>query len=261
MRSLLLFVIVLIVGLSAQTPAAARTVAFVRLVHAVPNAPAITLFANGTQQGDALSFAGVGAYRSIPAGSYHFQLLPAGGETGAPPPIEVKLAAGAYYTVAAVGIAPYIEPVAFVDEYRAPVQGKAGVRVYHLSPNAPAIDLLQNGDRIVYNLPFPEASQIVDASADRIQRNMQILPATVSKPVLVTFDSALLRADMVNDVFILNELAKIEVMVVPNAMLVPMPAELPRTGNDGGLDALIVLALLLTACGVIVRRRGREPYA
>ncbi|MDW8215819.1 MAG: hypothetical protein RMJ55_19895, partial [Roseiflexaceae bacterium] len=125
---------------------------------------------------------------------------------------------------------------------------------YHLSPDAPAIDLLQNGDRIVYNLPFPEASQVVDASADRNQRDLQILPATVSKPVLVTFDSASLRADMVNDVFILNELAKIEVRVVPNAMLVAVPAELPRTGNTGEPFVWIVLALLMITCGVAVRQ-------
>lgn len=255
-RSLpLLFLIVLVAGLSAPAPAGARAIAFVRLVHAVPNAPAMTLYANGTPQGDALKFAEVGAYRSLPAGSYRFQLALAGGKTGAPPQTEVTIAAGAYHTIAAVGIAPYIEPVALVDAYRAPAQGNAGVRVYHLSPDAPAIDLLQNGDRIVYNLPFPAASQVVDASADRNQRDLHILPSTVSKPVLVTFDSASLRADMVNDVFILNELANIEVRVVPNTMLVAVPAELPRTGTAGEPFAWIVLALLLLACGVAVRRR------
>ena len=72
---------------------------------------------------------------------------------------ELTLAAGTDYTVAAQGLLADIAPLPLLDDNSAPDAGQVRVRVVHLSPDAPPVDVaLTGGPVLVPNLAFGEAS-------------------------------------------------------------------------------------------------------
>jgi hypothetical protein len=241
-------------------PAAlAQGLAAVRLIHALPDAPGIALYANGKPLMDQREFGGASDYITLKPGKYQFQIALAGADVSAAPALEATVAAGTFYTVAATGQLPNIKPALFLDDLSAPATGQAALRVYHLSPDAPAIDLtIKDGARLVYNLPFPQASDYLTVGAGHY--HLQILPATVEGPVLVDLPSANLEADKINELFMFGALIAIQPKVISTPpQTLAKPAELPRTGGDTLPLALIAgLAWVLLACGVALRRPAQR---
>jgi len=132
------------------------TPAEVRVVHAVPDAPAVDVFVNdptaaGAPAIAALDYAqiapGPDVYADLPGGTTNV-LVTAAGNTGviAIPATDLELSAGQQYTVyatgtlAATGASGGIEPYITVDDDR-PVATEAKVRILHLSPSAGPVDI------------------------------------------------------------------------------------------------------------------------
>ncbi len=133
-----------------------NTPAEVRVVHAVPDAPAVDVFVNdptaaGAPAIAALDYAqvapGADVYAELPGGTTNV-LVTAAGNAGviAIPATDLELAPGQQYTVyatgtlAATGASGGIEPYITLDDDR-PVATEAQVRVLHLSPSAGAVDI------------------------------------------------------------------------------------------------------------------------
>lgn len=122
-----------------SSAAAAFADAQVRVVHASPDAPNVDVFVNGGLAFGDLPFTGVTPYASLPAGSYNFQVTPA----GLPAPVVINadatLTDDTSYTIAAVNQLADIAPLILVDNNN--INTNARVRFVHLSPNAPAVDI------------------------------------------------------------------------------------------------------------------------
>jgi len=132
------------------------TPAEVRVVHAVPDAPAVDIFVNdptaaGAPAIAALDYAqaapGTDVYAELPGGTTNV-LVTAAGNAGviAIPATDLELSAGQQYTVyatgtlAATGSSGGIEPYITMDDDR-PVATEAKVRILHLSPSAGPVDI------------------------------------------------------------------------------------------------------------------------
>ena len=87
----------------SSTSAASRDEALVRVVHAIPYAPALDVFAGDLVLFDAVNFKSVTSYRALDGKRYSFALRPAGMTNAKPMASNTEgLQDGSYYTVFAL---------------------------------------------------------------------------------------------------------------------------------------------------------------
>jgi len=74
----------------------------------------------------------------------------------------VPLTANAYYSVFAIDSVSKIKPAVVSDNLTAPATGKAHVRFFHFSPNAPAVDVaVADGPVVFSNRTFNDQATTV----------------------------------------------------------------------------------------------------
>ncbi|MGG2087750.1 DUF4397 domain-containing protein [Priestia aryabhattai] len=154
-----LFVIVAVIAflalsrmlvLAAETPPAAdeRTAqnAEVRIVHASPDAPAVDIFVDDKALVEGAKFKDVSNPLPLSAGSHKVEVYEAKTKGTKDSIIEATLVVdgGKSYTVAAVNKAENLELQAFTNNKQG-MDGKASLRVAHLSPDAPAVNVGPKG--------------------------------------------------------------------------------------------------------------------
>ena len=147
-------------GLAAvlAVPVVAQDEAFVRVVHASPDAPNVDVWVDGETVLTDVPFTAVSDYLTLTAGTYNVQVT----ATGSTDPVidaDLTLEAGTSYTVAATGMLADITATVLIDD-RTPATGDAKLRVFHASPSAPAaVDVaVTDGPVLVEALAYPEAS-------------------------------------------------------------------------------------------------------
>jgi hypothetical protein len=149
----------------------------IRLVHASPDAPAVdvTLASNGDALYDGVSY-GESGYVEVPAGDYTLQVR---GDTGSndgdvAASFDVSLSGGQVYTAFAAGyLTPDDDPAdtgfdLFVTQDTAGEMmesGMASVRVAHMSPNAPNVDVYVDESVVLEDVPFGAVSSYLDLAA------------------------------------------------------------------------------------------------
>ncbi len=147
--------------LTAAIPVSAADNAMVRVLHASPDAPSVDVFVDDGKV-DALSGASFGDltdYVKVPGGTYSIKVCATADNDVCPiGPIDLTFDAGTKYTIAASDLLASIKADVFTDGNA--VQGKAKVRVVHLSADTPAVDVLtQDGaTKVVENLSYPDAT-------------------------------------------------------------------------------------------------------
>ncbi|MCY9026833.1 DUF4397 domain-containing protein [Priestia megaterium] len=154
-----LFVMVAVIGFlalsrmlvfAAETPPAAdeRTAqnAEVRIVHASPDAPAVDIFVDDKALVEGAKFKDVSNSLPLAAGSHKVEVYEAKTKGTKDSIIEATLVVdgGKSYTVAAVNKAENLELQAFTNNKQG-TDGKASLRVAHLSPDAPAVNVGPKG--------------------------------------------------------------------------------------------------------------------
>ncbi len=146
-------------------PVAAQNEAFVRVVHASPDAPNVDVWVDGETVLTDVPFTAVSDYLTLPAGTYNVQVT----ATGSTDPVidaDLTLEAGTSYTVAATGLLADITATVLTDD-RMPTDGQAKLRVFHASPSAPAeVDVaVTDGPILVEALAYPEATGYLTVEA------------------------------------------------------------------------------------------------
>lgn len=248
----LLFALLVVPAAFAQGSAAK-----VRVIHASPDAPAVDVFVNGNAVLTNVGFFAASPYLDLAAGTYRVQVAPTGAGAGsAVIDANVTIEAGKAYTIAAVGPVASIKPQIIVDNLSAPAAGQAKVRVYHFSPDAPAVDVkLANGTTLISNLAFPDASNYLEVPAGTY--DLQVTPAGGSA-VVINLPGTKVDAGQIYSVFATNFVASITPQLAVTApVATAAPAALPTTGGETlPLVALVLMALALTVAGGMVVRRS-----
>lgn len=176
--------------------------AALRVAHFSPNVPAVDVFLKSPGEANSaanralanVTFPVDSGFLNIAAGTYDASVALAGTLTGVLDLNGATLARGTSTSVFAIGLlggtgAQALRLAAFVDS-RAPVAGKAKVRVIHLSPDAPAVDVvvLVNGAiaaRPVTNLAFPNATAAA-LELDPGTYTLAVVPTGATTPLLPT---------------------------------------------------------------------------
>jgi hypothetical protein len=129
-----------------MTPATAR----VMVVHASPNAPAVDVRVNNAVALSNVAYPANSTYASIDAGSTNIKVSPTG-STNYVIDATLDLKSNMNYSVFAIDSVAKIKAAVVMDDLTAPAAGKAHVRFFHFSPNAPAVDIAVTGGPVVFS--------------------------------------------------------------------------------------------------------------
>ena len=164
-------------------------VARVRVAHAIPDAPAVDVFVDGSRVLKGAEFKDVSDYLELEPGQHTFAVAPAGeGRESAILEQEAALEPDTDYTVAAGGRLDSPEVFIFADENETPSADQVRLRAVHLSPDAPAVDIAADGNVILEGLEFGKASDYVEVPAGSY--SIEVRPAGGEEAV-ATFDATL----------------------------------------------------------------------
>jgi hypothetical protein len=178
------------------------TRAAVRVAHFAPNVPAVDVFLKAPGGANAatnrvlsnVTFPNDSGFLNVASGTYDASVALAGSLNGVLDLNGATLNRGTTTSVFAIGLLngtgnQALRLAGFADD-RTPVAGKAKVRVIHLSPDAPAVDVVVlSGSAIaarpVTNLAFPNATA-TPLQLDPGTYTLAVVPAGASTPVLPT---------------------------------------------------------------------------
>lgn len=166
---------------------------YVRVIHTVPDAPNVDIYANDKLIINNLAYGDNTDYLSIPEGTYKISLYVAGTMNSAVLSNMLTINKNSILTVAAVGTLSDIGLLAIADANETRKPGKAMIRFLHLSPNAPAVDItLPNGTVIFSNVSFKHITPYIDV--DPMNYTLQVRVAGTPNVVL-TVPNVNLNAD------------------------------------------------------------------
>ena len=146
-----------------------------RVVHASPDAPAVSVFANDNFAQPlvpTLAFPNFTGFVDVPPAAYNLKVTPVGNPGAIVINANATLDRGAEYSVFAVGRLAAIEPLVLRDDRRR-VATQAKVRILHASPAAGAVDIfvlapgasLASATPAFSNVPFKANTGYVSLAA------------------------------------------------------------------------------------------------
>jgi hypothetical protein len=141
---------------------------YLRVAHASPDAPSVDVTVDDETVLSDVSFGTVSDYLTLEAGTYNVTIAAADDPDTVVFDDEVTLDARSVTTLAASGeigegAETSFEPVALEDDAFTPAENESAVRVAHLSPDAPTVDVTAENGSVVLaeNVSFGTASDYV----------------------------------------------------------------------------------------------------
>jgi hypothetical protein len=179
----------------------------VRVIHASYDAPAVDVSVNGTNAISGLAYGISSGYAELDAGEAAIRVTPTGQTQPVVINADLVLEDDLEYTIFASGALANIAPVVAVDD-RSPVADMAKIRLVHLSPDAPVVDLRLNnadGPNVFSTVLFGDAVAYTEVA----QGSYVFAVATKgSTDELVRFQAVTLEAGNVYTVTALGTLAE-----------------------------------------------------
>ena len=134
-----------------ETEVTTQSTSYLRVAHAAPGAGAVDVYVDNQSVASNVPFGTVSDYLSLEAGNHTVTVTAVGVRDAVVFEETVVLDARSVTTVAATLNDSDIEnasvvPQAYTDDARTPADGEAALRLVHLSPNAPAVDIVAVGD-------------------------------------------------------------------------------------------------------------------
>lgn len=127
----------------------------IRVLHAVPNAPAVDVYANDNLIVKNLAYKEMSPYLPVPSGNYNIKVYPTGETTNPVIDSSVYIPENSVFNIAAIGELPDISLYPIQEPTSANKTGMACIRFIHLSPDAPPVDIkLPDGTIVFSNVPF-----------------------------------------------------------------------------------------------------------
>ncbi|CAM3956359.1 DUF4397 domain-containing protein [Alkalicoccus chagannorensis] len=256
-RSLLVMLVaILSFGLFAGAAAAGShdgDDAMVRVLHASPDAPEVDVYVNGDPAVEGAAFQDITDYLALPAGDHEVAVFPAGEGGEGDPVVEQTLTveAGQHYTVAAVDLLENVRLEAFADD-NTTEDGMTKIRVGHLSPGAPAVDVgLVGGDSLFEGAEFFAVTDYLDLDPDTYDLEIR---AAGTEDAVLDLSGTTLEADTVYSAYAVGADAdELEVVLVADDAH-SMPADMPQTGMGGASASngmMLPITLVLLAGGLV----------
>lgn|GEM_PF-116302 len=185
-------------GLTAGNESDRQQTSFVRVVHASPDAPAVDVTIDNETVLSGVEFGTVSDYLTVEAGTYNVTIASATDSDAIVFDEEVTFDPRSVTTVAASGevsesAATAFEPIAFEDDGLTPAANESALRVVHLVPDAPAVDVTAANENVVLaeNVSFRNASEYVSVPAGNYTVEIRAETEDNDGSILTTVDASL----------------------------------------------------------------------
>jgi hypothetical protein len=220
-------------------PAAGK--AKVKVVHASPDAPAVDVAVKGGPVlVSNLAFGNASQTLTVDAATYDLEVRAAGTSTVALALNGTKLDAGKVYTVFAADRLAKITAVATavdgVQVTTPPPAPNSRVRVAHLSPDAPNVDVYVNSTKTLSNVPFKAVSDYLSVPAGEYRFEVRPAGAAASSPAVIDA-KATLESGKDYTVAAINLLASIKPLVLVDDNAAPASGQAKVKVVHGSPDA------------------------
>ena len=134
----------------------------IRVLHAVPDAPNVDVYANDQLVAENLPYGQYTNYITVPSETYEISLYVAGSTDSPVLSNMLTIHPNSIYTIAAVGRLSDISFLAIPDTNMSHHYNMSMIRFVHLSPNAPSVDItLPDGTIIFQRIPFKEVTHYI----------------------------------------------------------------------------------------------------
>ncbi|WP_416149806.1 DUF4397 domain-containing protein [Salipaludibacillus sp. HK11] len=156
------FVMMLVTPLTISAEANQDTSgAKVRVLHASPDAPAVDVYVNKDKIISGMKFKELSEYLPLDEGSYDIKIFAAGSKPKKSDPVleeNLTFMAGEAYTLAASGKLNDLALTEFSDDLTT-VDDEAKLRVIHLSPDAPKVDVFSIDTPLFTDVGYEKATE------------------------------------------------------------------------------------------------------
>ncbi|MFC0274341.1 DUF4397 domain-containing protein [Metabacillus herbersteinensis] len=170
----------------------------VRILHASPDAPSVDIYLNGKVTLKNVTFKQLSDYFQLPAGNYRIDIFPTGNQSRPVLSEMLLLMPASTYTIAASGRASNLKLLPFIDQPFISA-GETKVRVVHLSPDAPAVDIaIKDGDVLFKNVSFLDATTFLTVSPRKVDLEVRVAG---TNSVVLTVRKVQFKADRAFTVF------------------------------------------------------------
>jgi hypothetical protein len=166
MRRFVIGMLALLVALmlAPQHLMAQTGTASVRVLHMSPDAPSVDVYVDGQRALEKVTFGAASDYLPIPTGEHRIQIVPTGQEDLDDAVIDttIDLRRARPYTLAAINSLDNIELLVRSDITSAVPEGQARVRIFHVAPDAGAVDIRAAGSTtpVLTNQYFKSADYV-----------------------------------------------------------------------------------------------------
>ncbi len=180
-------------GVAPPSPPAPQTLKL-QVLHASPDAPAVNVLINGTEQLSGVDYKVGSGFIDVNEGSYEIQVdgIVPGGTATVIGPASFDLSADTIYSVIAVGDVAGIEPLIITQDDTAIPAGSTRIRVVHAAPMAPAVDVYATapGADLAASAPLGSFAFKGDLGpVDVTAGDYQIRVTLAGDPATVVYDS------------------------------------------------------------------------
>lgn len=152
-----------------------KNLSYVRVFHASPDAPPVDIYVNDNLTFEDLAFKNFTEYVPLEKGSYKINVYAAGKKDNLVLTQTLEVPENEVITVAAAGnlddlqLVPYIE---YNPKYLA--EGESRIRVIHLSPDAPNVDIIIDGETAFTDVGFLDATDYLNLPAGKYKIDVDI---------------------------------------------------------------------------------------
>lgn len=162
----------------------------VRVFHAAPQAPNVDVYVNDQMVFSNLAFGDFTRYVYLNEGEYNVSVYLAGQKDRPVINQMVDVPSQQIFTIAATGNLGNLGLLVIPDKVsKSPSQNYSSVRVIHLSPNAPGVDILVDGDTLFEDISFGEGTDYVDLNPGTYNVNVVLnTDKSVVLPLKVTLN-------------------------------------------------------------------------
>ena len=162
----------------------------VRIFHAAPQAQNIDVYINDQMVFSNLAFGDFTKYVYLDEGEYNVSVYLAGQKDIPVINQMVDVLSQQIFTVAATGNLDNLGLLVIPDKVsKSPSQSYSSLRVIHLSPNAPGVDILVDGDKLFEDISFEEGTDYVDLNPGTYNVNVVLnTDKSIVLPLKVTLN-------------------------------------------------------------------------
>lgn len=162
----------------------------VRVFNAAPQAPNVDVYVNDQMVFSNLAFGDFTRYVYLDEGEYNVSVYLAGQKDRPVINQMVDVPSQQIFTIAATGNLDNLGLLVIPDKVsKSPSQNYSSVRVIHLSPNAPGVDILVDGDTLFEDISFGEGTDYVDLNPGTYNVNVVLnTDKSVVLPLKVTLN-------------------------------------------------------------------------